>query len=98
MVFSFILDPMHLAFLGMMKRFLLLWLKGPLTCHIGRNGINMISDCFLPLRPYKPKESVQKPQWQATVFRLFLLYTGLIVLRLAFVCQLVIKMQSVNIS
>ncbi|MES9901557.1 MAG: hypothetical protein ABW168_02610 [Sedimenticola sp.] len=91
MVTQFPLDYMHLVCLGVMRRLIWLWMKGPLTnsCRIGLQTIRLISDSVLILKSYIPREFHRKgrslfemERWKATEFRLFLLYTGPIVLRL----------------
>jgi hypothetical protein len=81
------LDYMHLVCLGVMRRLLVLWLKGPLTCRIGGGIARTISDSLVSLRGHMPCEFARKPRtldemerWKATEFRQFLLYTGPLVL------------------
>lgn len=87
MVSQFPLDYMHLVCLGVMKRFLLLWIKGPLQCRLGSRVIDDISQHLLNLKSHIPSEFARKPRslkeidrWKATEFRQFLLYTGPVVL------------------
>ena len=49
MVSQFVLDPMHLVYLGCMKRLLWLWMKGPIQnkCRIGPTAIKSISNLLL---------------------------------------------------
>lgn len=77
---------MHLVCLGVMKRFLLLWIKGPLQCRLGSRVIDDISQHLLNLKSHIPSEFARKPRslkeidrWKATEFRQFLLYTGPVV-------------------
>lgn len=86
-VSMFVLDYMHLVCLGVVRRLILLWLKGPLTCRLQTASIQSISEQLLLARRYLPREFCRKPrslldimQWKATEFRQFLLYTGPIVL------------------
>ena len=96
MISQFGLDYMHLICLGVMKRLLVqCWLKGPLHCRIGRGMKNQISGALTSLRSCIPREFARKPRslddvymWKATEFRLFLLYTGPVVLRNIFVGRL----------
>lgn len=89
MVSQFVLDYMHLICLGVVRRFIWLWLLGPVNMHCRLNAkrIADISDNLLRLRPYIPAEFARKPRslcewqrWKATEFRQFLLYTGPVVL------------------
>ena len=87
MVSQFPIDYMHLVCLGVMKRLLLLWMKGPLKCRLGSRIISNISEGLLALKDNIPSEFARKPRslyetdrWKATEFRQFLLYTGPVVL------------------
>lgn len=68
MVSPFPLDFMHLVCLGIMRRILLLWMKGPLPTRIGGQQI-MSFICFMP-REF------------ARTLQTFLLYTGLFALKI----------------
>lgn len=85
MVTQFPLDPMHLVYLGVVKKIITLWLKGPIGngCRIGTNASRQISDCLKNFRVFCPQEFARKPRslfeldrWKATEFRTFLLYAG----------------------
>lgn len=83
MVSAFPLDYMHLICLGIMKKLLSYWTKGPLNVRIGRQIKCAIDASLLSFVPYIPKEFSRKPRslveldrWKATELRLFLLYTG----------------------
>ena len=87
MVTQFPIDYMHLVCLGVVKRLLLLWLRGPLQCRLGSQDVNKISESLVSLKNYIPCEFTRKPRslnvidrWKATEFRQFLLYTGPLVL------------------
>lgn len=82
------LDYMHLVCLGVVRRLIHLWLKGPLTARLPSRDVNKISDELVNMRSYIPKEFARKPRslkevdrWKATEYRQFLLYTGQVVLR-----------------
>ncbi|XP_076242314.1 uncharacterized protein LOC143184162, partial [Calliopsis andreniformis] len=82
------LDYMHLICLGVVKKMLLLWMKGPLSVRIGGQATNSISDELIFVGNCIPREFSRKPRslievlyWKATEFRQFLLYTSPIVLR-----------------
>lgn len=90
MVSQFPMDYMHLVCLGVVKRLILLWMKGPIenSCRMGSNTIRLISDSLLNLRTDLPREFLRKgrslydvDRWKATEFRQFLLYTGPVVLK-----------------
>lgn len=83
MVSQFPIDYMHLVCLGVVRRLLMLWMKGPLTTRIGGQKISAISSALITLKDYIPKEFARKPRpltevdrWKATEFRQFLLYSG----------------------
>jgi hypothetical protein len=87
MVSKFPLDYMHLVCLGVMRKLLQLWVKGPLRTRLGRHDIADISVGLLELKNQVPMEFARKPRslkeldrWKATEFRQFLLYTGPVVL------------------
>ena len=87
MVSQIPLDYMHLVCLGVVKRLLLLWMKGPLHCRLGARIIDQISVDLSALKNRIPSEFSRKPRslreierWKATEFRQFLLYTGMVVL------------------
>ncbi|XP_051165496.1 uncharacterized protein LOC127291123 [Leptopilina boulardi] len=82
------LDYMHLILLGVMKRLITLWIKGPAKVRISMNQVDNISKMLLKLRHSCPVEFARRPRglsdyvhWKATEFRTFLLYTGPIVLK-----------------
>ena len=88
MVSQFPLDYMHLVCLGVTRKLIALWMKGPLTCRLGRRIVNLISDRLLSYQSFFPKEFARKPRslsevdrWKATEFRQFLLYGGPVALR-----------------
>lgn len=81
------LDYMHLVCLGVMRRLLLLWLKGTKKQRIGGAQSREISGLLESLSSDVPCEFARKPRslteidrWKATEFRQFLLYTGPLVL------------------
>lgn len=75
---------MHLVCLGVVKRILLMWTKGPLHYRLGFRSLQHISDrlvdlkCYIPAR--KPMSLFEVPRWKATEFQQFLLYTGAVLL------------------
>ncbi|XP_041859966.1 uncharacterized protein LOC121651668 [Melanotaenia boesemani] len=89
MVTQFPLDYMHLVCLGVVRKLLLMWLRGPLTVRLSANVVNRMSEHMKKLRPDIPIEFARKPRsfreidrWKATEFRQFLLYTGPVILSL----------------
>jgi hypothetical protein len=89
MVSQFVLDYMHLVCLGVVRRLIWLWQRGPVAmkCRLGANCITSISDKLVSLRASMPREFARKPRslnewqrWEATEFQQFLLYTGPVVL------------------
>ncbi|CAI6355527.1 unnamed protein product [Macrosiphum euphorbiae] len=92
MVYSFSLDYMHLTCLGVVKKLIMLWLgniKGsPISVRLQNRKVQEISENLLFLRSSMtsdfsrfPRGLNEMPRWKATEFRLFLLYTGPIVLK-----------------
>ena len=88
LVSKFVLDPMHLIYLGVMRKLLNLWLKGPLNIRIGKqskdkisNSLNRIASCTPIEINRKPRSLDELDRFKATEFRTFLLYTGVFVLK-----------------
>lgn len=82
-VTQFVLDPMHLVYLGVMRKLFNVWLKGPLPTRIGSQSKEKISTKLVELAEYMPTEFSRKPRslkhldrYKATEYRAFLLYTG----------------------
>jgi len=82
------LDYMHLVCLGVMRRLLVTWLKGPLACRLPGKSVLKISDRLLSMRQCVPSEFCRRPRplsemdrYKATEFRQMLLYTGLVAFR-----------------
>ncbi|XP_061902017.1 uncharacterized protein LOC133649199 [Entelurus aequoreus] len=87
MVTQFPLDYMHLVCLGIVRKLLLTWLRGPLTVRLPALIAERMSAKLQSMRPYVPIEFSRRPRslreldrWKATEFRQFLLYTGPVVL------------------
>ena len=83
MVSQFPLDPMHLLYLGVTRRLLMAWLKGPLSVRLPAATVTNVSNFLLQLGQHIPSEFARKPRalseidrWKATEFRLFLCYVG----------------------
>ena len=87
-VSQFCLDYMHLICLGVTRKLLMLWMRGPLNTRLSVGLLNQISERLINLRHAVPSEFARRPRtvlevdrWKATEFRSFLLYTGPVVLR-----------------
>jgi len=83
LVSDVVLDCMHLVYLGVMRRLIFLWMKGPFKCRQSQISIQSISVNLLLYKAFIPSEFARKPralceikQWKATEFRQFLLHTG----------------------
>nr|CAI5856859.1 unnamed protein product [Callosobruchus analis] len=79
---------MHLVLLGVTKRMLTLWLKGGKNIRFSNPQIEKFEKLHLDCVKYLPNDFARKPRsllaierWKATEFRLFLLYTGPVVLK-----------------
>lgn len=88
MVSQIPIDYMHLVVcLGVMKRLLLLWIKGPLHCRLSARSVQQISGKLLSLKNCVPSDFARQPRslseidrWKAIEIRQFLFYTGPLVL------------------
>lgn len=85
---SFILDPMHLIYLGIMKKLIILWCTGKPPHKLRASSIESISKHLIYLKNQVPLEFNRKPRslfeykrWKATEFRHFVLYLGPVVLK-----------------
>lgn len=83
MVTQFPLDYMHLVCLGVMRRLLLCWLKGPLKTRLCGRKVQQLSCSLISFAKHMPREFSRLPRtvsevmrWKATEFRQFLFYTG----------------------
>ena len=87
-VSSFVLDAMHLVFLGVVKRMLEFWKKGPDVCRISARQIETVSNRISEFAKNMPPEFAHNPipisqqdAWKATDYRTFLIYIGPIILQ-----------------
>ena len=81
-VSGFCLDYMHLICLGVVKRILNYFRKGPMA-RLSQAHILQISEKLIEFRNYIPSDFARRPRsllnvdrWKATEFRQFILYTG----------------------
>ena len=88
MVSGFVLDYMHLVCLGVVRRLLLLWLRGPLPLRLSSLTVSRLNENLSSVQSHTPCEFSRKPRsvseldrWKATEFRQFLLFTGPVVLK-----------------
>ena len=88
LIMNFPIDYMHQSCLGIMKRLLNAWIKGPRVYRLSASQKDIISNRLIHIAPSIPSFFARKPRglddieyWKATEFRQFLLYTGRIVLR-----------------
>jgi len=88
MISNFPIDYMHLVCLGVVRKLVNLWMRGPLRTRIGGRLTEHISAKLLDVRSYVPREFARKPRslceldrWKATELRQFLLYTGPVCLK-----------------
>lgn len=88
LVTQFPLDYMHLVCLGVMRKLLISWTRGPLGVRLCSRDIDNLSANLTSFIKNIPSEFPRKPRslreldrWKATEFRSFLLYLGPIVLK-----------------
>ena len=88
MVSQFPIDYMHNVCLGIVRKMILVWIRGPLRTRIGWGNVNTISRSLLEFKAFIPSEFSRKgrsldeiERWKATEFRTFLLYTGIVALK-----------------
>lgn len=89
MVSGFPLEYMHLLCLGVTKKLIVnLWLFGKAPNRLAPNIVETMSNFYVTLEKSIPSEFSRKPRslnevkrWKATEFRLFLVYTGPVVLK-----------------
>lgn len=82
------LDYMHLVLLGVSKRILTLWLKGPKNVRLTKTQIEHFNQLYLETSKFSVSDFSRKPRsihevdrWKATKFRFFLLYAGPVILQ-----------------
>lgn len=88
MVSDFPSDSMHLMYLGIVKKLVLLWCYGKRKTKLSFSQMSAISKLLTDQRENIPSEFnrksrslFQSKRWKATEFRTFLLYTGPVVLK-----------------
>lgn len=79
---------MHLICLGVVRRLINLWVNGPRSCKLSQSTPTNISDRLSGIVSFIPREFSRKPRsllddkiWKATELRMFLVYTGPVVLK-----------------
>jgi len=84
----FSLDYMHLICLGIVKKLIKLWLRGPLNVRIQSSKSKILSSLLISLKSSitndfqrKPRSVDEVSRWKATEFRTFLIYLGPLVLK-----------------
>jgi hypothetical protein len=88
MIKMFVLDSMHLVFLGVIRRFLSFLKSGARIIKLGHVQLDIISLRLIEMSQYTPSDFARKPRglnelerFKATELRQFMLYTGIVVLR-----------------
>lgn len=88
MIKAFPVHYMHQVCLGVMKRLLLVWIRGKRNVKHSADHIQQISDrlemmtkCIPARFAIKPRSLREVDRWKATEYRQFLLYTGKLALR-----------------
>lgn len=84
----FSLDYMHLICLGVTKKLINLWLKGPLKTRLNGTKSKCLNNNLIELKHFASIDFQRKPRgideisrWKAVEFRSFLLYLGPVVLK-----------------
>uniref|UniRef100_A0A1Y1KH95 Transposase domain-containing protein n=1 Tax=Photinus pyralis TaxID=7054 RepID=A0A1Y1KH95_PHOPY len=87
MISQFPLDPMHLIYLGVVRRHLEFLIFGKRPYKLSANTISILENRIASIKQYIPSEFNRKPRpiklfkrWKATELRLFCLYTGPVLL------------------
>ena len=82
------LNYMYLVCLGVMRKLVYIWIRGPLKTRLGPADVLRLRDDLVKIRKLVPTEFVRKPpsisefqHWKATEFRQFLLHTEVACLR-----------------
>lgn len=88
LISEFVLDPMHLIYLGAVKRLLMHWIEGKRPFKLSKNIIDNINRHIQSMKKYIGDDFPRKirpfsliKHWKATEYRFFLLYCGSVVLR-----------------
>lgn len=88
LVSNFVLDPMHLVYLGVMRRLINYWIEGKRQFKLSKTSISEINNRLASLKKHIPCEFGRKirtfkdiKRWKAVEFRFFLLYCGILVLQ-----------------
>ncbi|CAH0549692.1 unnamed protein product [Brassicogethes aeneus] len=89
LVSQFVLDPMHLIYLGVMKRLLILyWIEGKRPYKMSKLNFNNISESLRHIKKFIPVDFHRKirsldevKRWKALEYRFFLLYCGPLALK-----------------
>lgn len=88
LVSDVVLDYMHLICLGVVKKMLVCWKRGPLKHREGKRFQISVSEKLVNFRKFVPSEFNRKQRslfdleyWKATEFRTFLLYLGPVALK-----------------
>ena len=88
MIRMFVLDSMHLLYLGVCRRLLFFFKSGPRVVRLSHAQLDNISLRLIEVAQRTPSEFARRPRslfelerWKATELRQFVLYTGIFVLK-----------------
>jgi len=80
---DFSLDYQHLVCLGVVRKLILLWVKGPIPIRYASWKIKEVSKALVSLKTNIPCEMARKPRslelinrWKSTELRMFIVYLG----------------------
>lgn len=90
LVSQFVIDDMHAVHLGVARKMILCIFKGRCnSVYLTSEAKQLLDSKYMSYAPFIPSEFIRKPRsilkeisrWKAVEFRLFLLYTGVVLLR-----------------
>ena len=88
LVSDFLLDSLHLLYLGITRKLVFMWSSGPLQTRLGPQNLRRVSARLRRFRDYIPsvfslslRSLTEVRLWKGVEFRFFLLYGGVVALK-----------------